>query len=250
VDLGLLRELDALALRAWPALEVRELDGWRLRWSGGVTRRANSVWAGEAGALPLQSRLAPVHDFYASRGHPAQFQLTTPSVPAGLDAELDALGWRRDTPTDVQVAAIDVVASGGATGPVALSQDATGGWFAAWRDLAGLDAGSAVTLSAILSAVTVPTVHALVRDGGRPVAAGRAVLDGEWLGVFNIVTAADARRRGHATAVLRALARWGADGGASRAYLQVDSLNAPARTLYARAGFRTAYGYWYRIASS
>ncbi len=37
------RRLEELAFRGWPALESRDLDGWRLRFSNGYTKRANSI---------------------------------------------------------------------------------------------------------------------------------------------------------------------------------------------------------------
>jgi GNAT superfamily N-acetyltransferase len=52
------------------------------------------------------------------------------------------------------------------------------------------------------------------------------------------------RRLGEA--VLGAIACWAQGRGASRAYLQVESDNAPARRLYARAGFVPRYAYHYR----
>jgi hypothetical protein len=38
-------QIEALAANAIPAAIVQELDGWRLRFNYGVTRRANSVLA-------------------------------------------------------------------------------------------------------------------------------------------------------------------------------------------------------------
>jgi N-acetylglutamate synthase len=35
IDLAEVRRLEELAFRAWPALETRDIAGWRLRLSGG-----------------------------------------------------------------------------------------------------------------------------------------------------------------------------------------------------------------------
>ncbi|HEX7839332.1 MAG TPA: GNAT family N-acetyltransferase, partial [Kofleriaceae bacterium] len=46
---------------------------------------------------------------------------------------------------------------------------------------------------------------------------------------------------GLALAVMAALLEWGAERGATTAYLQVLGDNAPAIALYERAGFRTVH---------
>ena len=61
-----------------------------------------------------------------------------------------------------------------------------------------------------------------------------------------MVTVPDARRRGHARAIVHALARWAAARGCTHTMLQVESTNAPARTLYASAGFVPHHEYHYR----
>ena len=81
-------------------------------------------------------------------------------------------------------------------------------------------------------------------------AAARAALQGEWLGIYEVATLPEARRRGAARAILAALAGWGLERGARRAYLLVTGSNAPANALYARLGFSRAYGYRYRIAQA
>ena len=51
-----------------------------------------------------------------------------------------------------------------------------------------------------------------------------------------------------ARTVVHALTRWATRHGAQRIYLQVESDNAPARALYASAGFTRSHGYHYRVA--
>jgi len=72
------------------------------------------------------------------------------------------------------------------------------------------------------------------------------VRDGRWLGIFCMATRPEFRRRGAATALLHALSGWGRERNADRIYLQVMEANSPARSVYARAGFTTLYGYHYR----
>ena len=89
--------------------------------------------------------------------------------------------------------------------------------------------------------------YALASLGGEPAATALGVADGPWLGVFSVATLPEFRRRAAATALLRALARWGATLGASRAYLQVERDNRIAFDLYLSDGFREVYGYHYRV---
>jgi N-acetylglutamate synthase len=78
------------------------------------------------------------------------------------------------------------------------------------------------------------------------VACGRAVLDGDWVGLYSIATAPDVRRQGCGTRITNALLDWAYEQGATNAYLQVHSHNAPALQLYDKLGFSTTYHYWYR----
>lgn len=103
-------ELERAAFDAWPATEVEALDGWKLRAMGGVTRRANSAWTAETfGGRSLTERIAAVEAFYRARGLTSQFMLSPLSTP-GLDAELEARGYRVDSPVAIQVADAGAVA--------------------------------------------------------------------------------------------------------------------------------------------
>ena len=102
----LLRELEEAAFAAWPAAEVRDLEGWRLRYTGpGITRRGNSVWPGAArGTRTLDARIDAAAAFYAERGVPARVQITPLSEPTGLDAALAERGWAPESAVSIQTA--------------------------------------------------------------------------------------------------------------------------------------------------
>ena len=127
--------LEPLAYAAWPAAEVQELEGWRLRANHGVTNRASSVWPArppeEPDSLALQERIDLAEAFYAHRGQPARFQLTPLAWPAGLDA---ARGYERYSPVQVQVAEVATLLEGLRETPAAECQE---GLSEAWFELSG-----------------------------------------------------------------------------------------------------------------
>jgi RimJ/RimL family protein N-acetyltransferase len=92
------------------------------------------------------------------------------------------------------------------------------------------------------------SAFAVVNHEEEPAAIGRAVVENGHIGLFDVVTRPDRRRRGLATDITLALLAWGARSGAARAYLQVVPSNEAACRLYDRLGFRQAYRYWYRVA--
>ena len=91
-------------------------------------------------------------------------------------------------------------------------------------------------------------IYVLAEQRGVPAAVGLGVVDREWMGIFAMSTLPELRRMGLGTTVLGTLAVAAAQRGATRLYLQVETDNTAARPLYARAGFRGAYRYHYRVA--
>lgn len=242
-------DLERRALHAWPAAEVQVVDGWRLRHTAGVTRRANSVWPNETRhTLPLARKLALVEAFYAARGLPARYQLCTAAQPHDLDAQLEQRGYVAEAPTSVQIAGIAPVlaATADRAAPVDLAATLSPAWFATYCAVDDVGAGAATVRQGILERIAPRTAYALLRVAGRPVATGLGVLEDGWLGIFSMATLADERRRGAASAVLHALAAWGQQQEAHALYLQVMHANGPARRLYERVGFTPVYDYHYR----
>lgn len=225
--------LERVAADAWPPLEQVEVDGWRLRASAGVTRRANS-------ALPLSDALPveEVVDFYRSRDLPAVVQVSDPRT----DAALADLGWVRDINVEVMAGAVP---AGRSAAVVAQAPDEA--WLECWWSVDGRGGPAQLDVARrMLAQIAVPAAYVSVLQDGRTVAVGRGVAQEGQLGVFSMGVRPEARRQGLARQVLAALGTWGGEHEATAAYLQVFDGNIEARTLYASAGFDTAHHYHYR----
>jgi N-acetylglutamate synthase len=253
MDLTQIAALEDAAYRALPATELMELDGWQLRATPGLsTKRANSVLARDhADADELAGKLDRVERFYAGHGLPARFQLCPASRPTGLADVLRERGYEALAPTAVHLAPLDragaatTAPTAAATTAVAITGRPTEGWWRTWRTALGRGPERLPHVAALFARIDQETAFAVVSLDGEEVAVGLGVRDGSRLGIFNMATRPEHRRRGGADRVLGELMRWGHGRGATTAYLQVQLDNAPALALYARAHFREAYRYRY-----
>ncbi len=224
------REAQVRAFALFPDLVVTpaaDASGWLLRSS--VTaraRRANSVLAFPAGSSGTSHEgVAPattsydvatvtqVERHYAALGKPAIAAVLTGSEE---QAFLHDLGWvpeSRDADTLFQLASLAAVR----------------------RTLRPAD-DSTVELTVDQQTATA-SIPGLAR--------GFAAYAEDWIGFRAIEVAPDHRRLGLARAVMAALAGWGAERGATTAYLQVLADNEPAVALYEGLGFQTHHAYAY-----
>lgn len=254
IDVGQVAEIEEAAFASWPAGEVRELGGWRLRASDGVTNRANSVWCGRyGGATSLETRMAAVEEYYAAHGLPACFQMTVAAQPDGLDKKLALRGYRLHSPTLVQLTTLESVLRNTPalrTLPhleVELIEDFEQEWFDLYEEIEQEDPAKASGRAAILDRLPAPRAFMRATVDGMPAAVGIGVVQGAYLGIFCMATAPEYRRRGAASGILRAMAIWAEMNRAHRTYLQVAAGNQAALAVYGRIGFQTAYNYHYRI---
>jgi len=236
--------IEARAFRALPALESQALHGWVLRLSGGYTKRANSINALESdGGLTPELKQA-LEAPYRARGLPPVWRLT-PLAPAGTDALLARAGYRRIDESLVQRAAIG---SGFVADPaVRIASEPSDDWLAGFAALSPVAPQHRETMARMLRSIAAPAGFARVEQDGQLVAFALGVVDGDHVGLFDVLVAPQARRQGLARRLTQSVVAWGREHGARFAYLQVVASNAAALPLYADLGFRTVYSYAYRV---
>ncbi|MBS0525776.1 MAG: GNAT family N-acetyltransferase [Proteobacteria bacterium] len=239
-----IRALEARAFRAWPALETRSAQGWVQRFASGYTKRANSINA-------LDPRNALTHEMksvleapYRARGLPPIWRLT-PLAPAGTDDRLANAGYRRIDESLVQRAILD---DRFVLDPeVRIAPAPSDAWLAGFATLSPVAPAHRATMTRMLQSIEAPVGFARVEDQGEPIAFALGVVDGDHVGLFDVLVAPPARRRGLARRLTRSIGAWGREHGARFAYLQVVAANAAALPLYADLGFETVYSYAYRV---
>lgn len=242
--------MEEAALNAWPALREILYDGWVVRLTRGFTRRANSVTPlHPGGARALGERIAYCEALYARHGLPACFRLPAWPEVAPLRAALDARGYRA-----VGAASVLRRELAPPMGPPTPAADGTVRWLeaASWLDvyteLTGTPAELRELHALVLAGIVGECLFAVRECEGRPVACLLGVLEDDLVGLFDLATLPAARRRGHAAALVEAVAARAAARGAREVYLQVEAANAPGLALYARLGFSRLHAYDYRIA--
>lgn len=248
--------IDRATAEAWPALETVELDGWLLRFTHGVTRRANSVLAigGEPAALP--ERVDAAERFYAQRQAPARFLVSDASASAALAPLLAARGYRSEVRTIMMAASVEVVelaTKWAAPWRVELADRLDERWFCAYGSEDRPSQATPVRERMLREVLLVPPAPALFvtvtgPGHGSPTAVGQLVLHDCGGSVQCMTTVPARRRRGGATAVLHAMASAAAEAGVDHLHLGVEAANAGAIALYERAGFAPSHEYLYLVA--
>lgn len=244
----LARRVEEASLNAWPAIQQMLFDGWLLRFSEGYTKRANSVNPLYGSQMDIDHKVAVCESLYDDRGLRTIFRLTPFCVRQELDCALAARGYARIDPT--QVLHLDLASSEYPVPPDgALEVWTLEDWLAQLCRLRGESLSHHSAHRAIIEGIPSNRILAVWVDRDRAVACGLGVLEGPYVGLFDLITDAEQRNRGYGTALLGAILSWAQGIGARHAYLQVMASNAPARHVYGKLGFRELYSYWYRVRS-
>lgn len=244
-DLALVRRLEAVGFRAWPAASVHYDGSWAVRLTAGhPSKRLNSVNPLDpADHRDIETRISRAAKRFGAYGRPLVFRLS-PLAPLQLSAHFDAHGWRRFDETQVMVAKLKDIDLDSGIDQIPLKD--VGRYVDASISIRGEDPERKAGLTEVVELIRPPSGMFVIEDDKGPVASALCVHDNDLAGLFDIAVRADQQGKGYARSIVRAALRWAAAQGAQRAWLQVMSANKPAVNLYSRLGFETAYTYAYR----
>ena len=223
------------------------LDGWLVRFCPGKAKRARSINAVATGRLPLAEKLERAAAIFLGAQLPLVVRITPFSQPADLDTVLATMGYARFDPTHVMVAAVDTQAPARElpSGCTLERADAL-----QYSEVVGALRGSAPSLRAShaqrLRLSPVPYEGWFIKRGAQVLACGQFAREGQFVGLYDVYTAPEARGQGWAKSLCSRLLGLAAAQGAHTAYLQVAADNVPAMAVYRALGFATGYDYHYR----
>lgn len=240
--------IERATLAAVPPQRLDSWHDWLLPFDDGTVGRSHSA-VPLRHAPPREDVLPELERRYGAAGLPLVLRLPELASFADLHATLAAHGYARAQPTLVQVGELAALArAGDAQVQVDLAQRPGADWEEVFLG-EGFDPVDGASRLAILRRAT-GSLFAGVREQGRIVAVGSASFAHGWCGLHGMRTLPAWRGRGFASAILAALAHAARERGMRDCFLQVDAANMPARSLYERLAFRTAwtYAYWRRPA--
>ncbi|MEM7761056.1 MAG: GNAT family N-acetyltransferase [Cyanobacteria bacterium P01_A01_bin.40] len=247
--LAKIRTLEELSLNALPCLQQILYDGWILCLSEGYTKRANSITPLYPSFQDLLPKIARCEKIYRRFNLSPMFRLANIPRLAALDQNLAELGYLKQDNVSVQVKNIAAHKFLTSELDITLESELSEEWLDHFVHAANLPTQYWQTLSTILEIIPHPTCYAYLKDRHRFCSCGLGVLENNYLGLFNIVTAKKQRGQGYASQLISAMLNWGQLNGASQAYLQVEAENQSGINLYNKLGFSEFYQYFYRLKS-
>jgi GNAT superfamily N-acetyltransferase len=248
-DLAMVRRLEAVGFRAWPAASIQYDGAWQIRLTAGhPSRRLNSVNPLDpSDRRDIAVRVERAGRRFGAYGRPLVFR-QTPLAPAELTAFFDGEGWENVDETIVMRADIRHLDLGDTLDQLPLRD--VGRYVDATLDVHGRDPALKPGLTEVLNAIRPPSgLFVLEAQGTGPVATALCVHDNDLAGIFELATRPTHQRQGWGRLVVMTALRWARLRGAATAWLQVESSNTAAVGLYRSLGFGEVYRYAYRQKS-
>jgi GNAT superfamily N-acetyltransferase len=242
-DTELAWRVEATCFNAFPSLKQAILAGWLLRFSEGLSRRANSANPLRTDHAPPEAVIEAIEKLYRRQSQPAIVRV--PSFLTAIDAPLMVRGYASEGESCVLYGEMDGVAAV-ADPSVELSPHAGTDWLAAMAGFQGHSAPHRQIYRRIVRAIAVPTAFAGLRIDGRLAALAYGALSDGLLCYESVIADPRRRRQGLARRVIASLAAWAREEGGRGVCLQVEASNTPARALYDGFGLTTElYRYHY-----
>lgn len=234
--------MEQAAAAAWPASRMVTVDGWKVRLSGGGSRRANSVLPLVFDGGDIDRAIDSVEAHYRDVGTRSYFQVSSISRPTDLDARLAARGYTYEEPCLLMAKRLAPMAM---PDGIDCAAEPSAAWLSVYTEL--LEPVRKTAAPGVLAVVPKPRQFFLLSREGVPLTSALAVRSGPGVALVECVATASAgRRMGGAQLIMDAVESWSRANGAVFCALQVVEGNTAARTLYEKRGYVEAGRYHYR----
>lgn len=244
-NLAIVRQLEAVGFRAWPATSVHYDGTWAIRMTAAhPSKRLNSVNPLDPGDIrDIPARVEQVSQRFRTYGRVPCFRLS-PLAPVELEDYLEGLGWARHDETIVMTSDLSKLDLSSERDQAPLKD--IGRFVDASLMIHGREVEFRPGFCELLEGIRPNKGMFVLEDGGRVVSNVLCVQDGAMAGLFDVGTLPDARGKGYGRSIIGSTLKWAKQLGARKAWLQIEANNVAGLALYKRFGFQEAYRYAYR----
>lgn len=247
------KKLQEILMNSWPAQHYYFLNGWVLRFTEGVTSRANSVfpinYTGDLYNLERDIKL--VEKAYQSYNLPTIFTIPEYFEPTSLDTKLLEYGYHQaGCITHTMIASIQELRN-------EIINDRISYIFYSERvnkfsnflaEYSKRNQHAQNVLKTLTNRILIPQKCFIVAEyEKRVVGTLMGILDPHgFLYIADVLVDPDVRRQKIATSLFfEIINKWGMPNGVKTIWLQVEIENKEAMDLYKKLGFKKAYSYYY-----
>ncbi len=238
-----------LSTNSWPPKSVVSLNGWKIRISEGVTKRANSVSPLIYNGDNLKEDVEYTENIYRKNNLPTIFQLADYFQPSNLYDFLIDRNYKEIDETIVMIAQIDKILDS----PIKsnfnyiISETDLEKWIDDFKTIRMEGSTRIEGMRKIIQRLTSPKSCYFIAEEEEPVAVGLTVTEGNFMVIYNMYTHPDYRRQGIAKSLLAKMIEKGKKDNVKNVYLQVEADNLDAIKLYSKIGMKECYRYRYLI---
>lgn len=236
-------QLEEICLNAWPALQILHLDGWNIRYSAGLTRRANCVVPILHRHRDLIQKIHICQKIYASHNQNCYFKITPLANPGDLDMILSDRGFEIEAPTNVYEADIEKNQNSSEYLEINTNQKE---WAASLCKMKSWNANQSILLSNLLNKIFCKKSLISYQKNGLIHGLALGVLQENHLSILHLMVEEKFRKRNIGSQIVGGLFDWAKKHSCNKAVLSVEKNNEIAINFYKKFGFKEQYEYFFR----